>query len=70
MYIEEGNDHNEKVVAEIFPHVKSIIIWMTMGRIILLLISCKKPSICKIYLYYQVLFIVVELCLPRDYGDV
>ena len=42
---------------------------MSIGRVILLLISFKKLSICKFYIYYQVVYILLELCLPRDYGD-
>ena len=35
----------------------------------MLLISLKSLEICRTYLYYQVVFMVVEMLLPLDYGD-
>ena len=68
-YIENGGEHNEEFVSAIFPYVKIAILSMSIGRVILLLISFKKLSICKFYIYYQVVYILLELCLPRNYGD-
>ena len=65
----ESNEYNEDLVKSIFPFVKMAIIFMTIGRAILLLISFKKISICKVYIYYQVIYILLELCLPRNHGD-
>ena len=43
---------------------------MTVGRAILMLISFKYQSVCKLYLYYDVIYSLVEMLLPRDYGDI
>ena len=42
---------------------------LTFGRLILIFISIKKLSICKMFIYYQVIYILLEELLPRDYGD-
>ena len=41
---------------------------MSYGRLVLILISMKNLSTCKIYIYYQILYLLLEECLPRDYG--
>ena len=42
---------------------------MTIGRLFLMLISLKNLAICKTYIYYQAVFMIVEMFLPRNYGD-
>ena len=42
---------------------------MTFGRIILMGLSYKYPRICRSYIYYQAIYLSLEWCLPRDYGD-
>ena len=53
----------------LFPILQWTMIIMTFGRVILMAISFKYLSICKMYIYYQVLYGVLEDCLPRDFGD-
>ena len=68
-FIAEGGQHNEELVSEILPFIKMALIFMTLGRAVLLLISFKRLSICKVYIYYQVVYVLLELFLPRDHGD-
>ena len=42
---------------------------MTVGRLALMLISLKNLAVCKTYIYYQAIFMVVEMFMPRSYGD-
>ena len=42
---------------------------MTFFRLVLMLISYKSPAICKSYLYYQAIYTILEMGLPRNYGD-
>ena len=42
---------------------------MSLGRIVLLLVSAKKLEVCQYYIYYQVVYVMIEECLPRNYGD-
>jgi len=42
---------------------------MTLGRGLLMAVSYKNIRICRMYIYYQVIFQSLEWCLPRDYGD-
>ena len=44
-------------------------ICMTLGRILLILVSYKYENICRIYFYYQVVYLTLEWCLPRNYGN-
>ena len=42
---------------------------MSYARLLLILLSMKKLAICKVYIYYQIVYLMLEQCLPRDYGD-
>jgi len=42
---------------------------MTLGRGLLMAVSYKNIRICRMYIYYQVIYQSLEWCLPRDYGD-
>ena len=68
-YIEKGGEHNEAFVGQIFNIVQYTLISMTIGRLLLMLISLKNLAICKTYIYYQAVFMIVEMFLPRNYGD-
>ena len=69
IYVTEGLPHNEKFVQEFSSFLELAIIWMTFGRIALILASYKFPSITRIYIYYQTIFMCLEWCLPQNYGD-
>ena len=68
-YIEEGGTHNTDLIETMFPIIKWAMIILTFGRLIFIFISIKKLAICKTYIYYQVIYILLEEFLPRDYGD-
>lgn len=68
-YIDAEKPHNEELMKTMFPILQWTMIIMTFGRLILMAISMKKLSICKTYIYYQVLYGILEDCLPRDFGD-
>ncbi len=42
---------------------------MTFGRILLMATSYKNANICRVYIYYQCLYLSLEWLLPRDYGE-
>ena len=42
---------------------------ITFGRLILMVISYKNQAVCKSYIYYQAVFMILEMCLPRNLGD-
>ena len=57
---------NTNLCEEVFPYAKWALIISIFGRAILLLISLKRLSICKVHLYYEMLVFVVLFCLPQD----
>ena len=56
---------NSTIVSEIFPYAKWVLILSIFGRLIIILISIKKVSICKVNFYYELLVYVVMFCLPQ-----
>ena len=42
---------------------------MSYGRLFLILVSMKNLAVCRVYIYYQMAYLLLEECLPRDYGD-
>ena len=68
-FMAKSDEYNESFVQQVFPIVKWALITMTIGRLLLLLISLKNIQVCRTYLYYQVVFMVVEMLLPVDNGD-
>ena len=67
-YIAEGKPHNEEFVARYQSFLQWAMLTMTFGRLALMVISFKKQQVCKIYIYYQILYSLLEECMPRDYG--
>jgi len=41
---------------------------MIAGRFFLLAVSLKYLKVSKIYLYYQMLFLMIGFSVPQDYG--
>ena len=68
-FIDNEGEHNTDVVSKIFPIVKYAMIAMTVGRLVLMLISYKNLKVCQSYIYYQAAYMILEMCLPRNYGD-
>ena len=60
---------NLELCTTIFPYAKWAVICMTFGRLILMLISLKHLSVCKVYLYYELVNMLVLMCLPQDYSQ-
>jgi len=72
-FIEDHGDKydlNEKFTDATFTYFKWAYILLTLGRLPLILIACYKIKLCKFFIYYQMLFSLVEVCLPRDEGTV
>ena len=61
---------NRQVVQAILPFARWILILTNIGRIPLMVVSIKKPDVCKYYLYYELIAAAVRESLPIDYGDV
>ena len=57
------------LIKEIFPYIKWTMIMMSYGRLFLILVSMKKLAVCKMYIYYQIVYLILEECLPRDFGE-
>ena len=51
-----------------FPYAKWVFVIGTIGRLLLVFISLRKPSICKSYFYYDLAMIVFNQCLVKDAG--
>ena len=56
---------NTSLSEELLPYAKWALIAAIFGRVILLLISMKRLSICKVHIYYEFLIFVVLMCLPQ-----
>ena len=65
-YMEEGGDFDKEVAEAIFPVAKWAHIIGTLGRIVLLAVSYKKPRICRMYFFYEMMMMLIDQCLPRD----
>ena len=50
---------------EVLPYAKWALVIVNLGRAILILISLKRLSICKVYFYYNMLNQVILICLPQ-----
>ena len=61
--------HNEALWCDFSKFLYMAMICMTLGRILLILVSYKYENICRIYFYYQVVYLTLEWCLPRNYGN-
>ena len=68
-YIERDEQHNSDLIKGLFPFIQWTMIVMSYARLLLVLLSMKKLAICKVYIYYQIVYLMLEQCLPRDYGD-
>ena len=58
------------MVEKTFDTIRLLMILMSFARLPLILISLKYRGICRFYFYYQVVFLSLEWCLPRNYGEV
>ena len=67
---EDGVQLNQELNKNVYPFLKWAMIVMTFGRLILVFASIKNLAICKVYIYYQIVYLLLEEFLPRDYGDV
>ena len=54
------------LVRDIHPYARVIMYTFTVGRFILLLISMKHLSICKLYIYYEFLLTILDQFLPQS----
>ena len=57
---------NTTLCEKVFPYAKWALIMSIIGRAVLLLISLKRLSICKVHFYYEMLVLAVLFCLPQD----
>ena len=67
--MEKGGRHDEKFFESYYEYLKIALITMSMGRILLMVVSYKNIKICRVYIYYQILYLSLEWLLPRDYGE-
>lgn len=69
-YIEEGKPHNEELVAKLMPTLRIVWLMNQLGKFLMLLASCKWPSIRYYLLHYHLYCWMVTLTFPVDYGVV
>ena len=56
-YIESGKcDCNEELSLEVLPVVETVIVYMTILRLILIVVSYFRPGVCKYYLHLVMLY--------------
>ena len=55
---------NTSLCEVVFQYAKWASIVLVFGRVVLILISLKKLSVCKVYFYYNMLELVILVCLP------
>lgn len=70
-YIDSGelDTESEAVAEKIYPFIKWAQISLEIGRVVLVLVSLKKPQVVKYYLYYQLILQCLVFTLPNDYGE-
>lgn len=61
-----GIKFNEDVAEFLFPIAKWAHIVGSIGRVVLLVISYKKPRISKIYFNYEVVMFLLDQCLVKN----
>ena len=64
--MEEGNPAEPELTELVYPYAKTAMYIYFVGRVILMLISLKRLSVCRYYLYYEFLFAIIVLFLPQD----
>ena len=52
------------------PYIHNILIIMDVVRILMIIAAFWKPSICKFFLYYQMVYMMIRNTAPIDYGDI
>ena len=55
---------NTALCEAVLQYANWALIVLVLGRVILILISLKKLSVCKVYFYYNMLELVILVCLP------
>ena len=64
-YLNEGDSPEHDLAEAIYPYAKIAMLIFTLGRVILLLVSIKQLSVCRYYLYYELLLFIINICLPQ-----
>lgn len=53
-------------LAEVtLPYAKYAHISGTIGRVLLLAVSYKKPQICKTYFFYELVMLLIDMCMVK-----
>ena len=61
---EEKYDHD--LAQSILPYVKWAYIIITIIRVALFVISYKKPKVCRLYLYFELIIMLLDCCMPKN----
>lgn len=69
-YIEQGKPHNEELVQKLLPALKIIHVINMIGKVLLLIASCRWPGTRYYFIYYHLYCGMVMLTFPIDYGEV
>ena len=63
-FMDEGESPKQDLIEAIHPYAKNATLLHVVGRVILMLISIKRPSVCRYYLYYELLLHIINICSP------
>ena len=61
--IMSSDEINLDAAENIYKFAKWVYITGNLGRIILVILSVKQPMVCKIYLIYDQIIILSEICM-------
>ena len=65
-YIESGKSVNQEVQRDLLPYGRYSTYAFMLGRLILMLISLKKLEICRVYLYYEALNVIIHNLMATE----
>ena len=70
---EAANEGGTKYNYDIAHHMLPVAMWahivLTFGRVLLVLISLKRPQVCKVFFNYDLVLLLVNECLVKEVGS-
>ena len=65
--MEEGDPPEPDLTEIVYPYAKTAMLIFTAGRVVLMLITFKRLSVCRYYIYYELLLTIINAFLPRGW---
>ena len=60
------DDIDDYIVLQFLPIAKYMFIVGTIGRVCIILVSLKKPGMCKIYHLYDLAMLICDFCIVQE----